>query len=121
MIDLIEVECLVNEKIIIESLSRCGIPNKKEQILYPSAYLYKKDDKTYLSHFKEILVDRDNGFDNISQSDLERRNSIIFCLFSWELINVNLSQIEPHDSYVFILPFAEKKNWKIYNKIRMGY
>lgn len=117
----IEIEEGVNEKIVIESLSRIGIGSKKDKILWPSCYLYKKDGKNYIAHFKEILVDRDGGFNNLSNEDLLRRNQIIRCLYDWELINVDLDLIEPCDTFVFILPHKEKKDWKIVNKIRMEY
>lgn len=117
----VEIEEGVNEKIIIESLSRIGVGDKKNKILYPSCYYYKKDGRNYIAHFKEILVDRDGGFNNISEQDYLRRNAIINCLYEWELINVDTNLIEPYDTFVFILPHKEKKDWKIVNKIRMDY
>ena len=120
--NLIEVflEEGVNEKVVIETLSRIGIANKKEKILFPSCHFYKQEDgRTFITHFKELFLLRDNGYSNISPEDILRRNSIIKCLFNWELIDVDLKQIEPCDSYVFILPFAEKKNWKINFKYRL--
>lgn len=117
--NLIEVECLVSEKIIVETCSRIGIANKREKILYPSVYFYKEDGKTYLVHFKELFLLRDNGYSNISPEDELRKNSIINCLYNWGMINVDLDKIEPCNSFVFILPFTEKKNWKIHHKYKL--
>ena len=49
-IELLEVQCLVDKKVIKESLARIGIADKKRKILYPSVYLYEKDGKDYLCH-----------------------------------------------------------------------
>jgi translational regulator len=116
--NLIEVEIAEesNEKIIAETLSRIGIGDKRNKILYPTAYLYKEDGKIYICHFKQLFLLRDNGYDNVSSDDLLRLKSIISCLYDWGMINVDLDKIEPCDSFVFILPYAEKKNWTIKHK-----
>ena len=121
--DLIEVRLgeNVNEKIVIETLSRIGICNKKEKILYPSCYLIKEDGKYYLGHFKELFLLRSDGYNNISNQDIERRNSIIYCLWSWGLIDVDEDKILPHETFVFILPYNEKKDWVISHKYKIRY
>jgi Bacteriophage translational regulator len=109
----------VNEKVVIETLSRIGIASKKEKILWPSCYLFSEDGKYFIAHFKQMFMIKNEGYDNISIQDLERRNAIIFCLKSWGLIDVDDKEIEPHDIFVFILPFSEKKNWSIQHKFKM--
>lgn len=121
--ELIEIEMYAgkNEKILIETLSRIGISDKKNKILWPSVYLYKKDDKLYLAHFKTLLGMQEGGYSNFSEEDKKRLNSIAYNLWNWELIETNLEKIEPYDSKVFVLPYAEKKNWKISHKLRISY
>lgn len=121
--DLIEISLCdnVNEKVVIETLSRIGICNKKEKILYPSCYLFKDDGRYYISHFKELFSLREDGYNNISQQDIERRNSIIYCLMVWGLIDVDEDIINPHNTFVFILPYSEKKDWTISHKIKLRY
>lgn len=109
----------VNEKVLIETLTRIGVANKKEKILYPSVYLYKKDGKYYLTHFKQLFVLKENGYNNLSEDDIKRLNSIAYCLYIWELIDVDLEKIKPYDTKVFVLPYKEKKNWKISHKYKL--
>lgn len=121
-LNLIEVELLVDDKVVKETCNRCGIVNKKQKIIYPSCYLYEHDGRYYIVHFKELfLLMRENGYNNISDEDIKRRNAIIFCLQNWGLINVIDGDIDPHDVYVFVLPFSEKSEWKISHKINMFY
>lgn len=121
IIDLVEVELAegVDVKVIKETLSRMGIANKKEKILYPSCYLYEEDGCYFIAHFKELYALRENGFNNLSEKDLDRRNAIIFCLEKWGLIEVVYpEQIENHEMFVFILPYSEKHSWKINHKYK---
>jgi len=69
-----------------------------------------------------FLIERQNGYNNLSQQDMERRNSIAFCLKNWGLIDVvDEEDIEPHDSRVFVLPHKYKDNWKVVHKFRSNY
>lgn len=115
---LVEVNLLADTKVIKETLSRIGIANKKQRILYPTAYLYQNFEKHYIVHFKEMfLLTRSNGYNNISEKDIERKNSIIYCLKNWNLIEViNEDDIEPHEEFVYVLPFKEKSEWIITHK-----
>jgi hypothetical protein len=117
-LELLEVQLLVDKKVVIETLNRIGICNRKKQILYPSCYLYEKDDKVYLAHFKQLfLLTRNNAYNAICEDDLLRRNAIAFCLSQWNLIQVDEEKIQPHDKFVFILPYNQKKDWQIQHKI----
>lgn len=114
---LLEVKLKVDKAIIIESLCRIGIANKERKILYPSCYLYNKDDKFYLAHFKQLFqIIKKNSYNNFSEEDSIRRNSIAFCLKNWGMIDVEESNITPHNIYLFILPFKEKSSWQIVHK-----
>lgn len=114
---LLEVKLLVEPKVIIETCNRIGIANKREKILFPSCYLYEKDNTYYLVHFKQMfLLTRKDGYNNICDEDIARRNAIAFCLKNWGLIEVDDSLIQPHDKFVYVLPFSEKKDWRINHK-----
>jgi len=54
--NLLEVKILVDAKVISETCSRIGIANKKTKVLYPSCYLYEKDGKFFLAHFKQMFL-----------------------------------------------------------------
>jgi len=119
-LNLVEVTLLADEKVIKETCNRCGIANKKQKILYPSCYLYEQDGTYYIAHFKELfMLTRDNGYNNISEEDITRRNAVIFCLKNWGLIDVEEKEIEPHDIFVFVLPHKEKRDWRISHKINL--
>ena len=121
--DLVEVEIDpgFNAKVISETLVRIGVSNKKEKCLYPSVYLYRDDEtgKHYLAHFKEIFALRKSGYDDMSDEDILRRNSIIYCLVNWGMVTVlDEEKIIPHNKFVFVLPYKEKSTWKIVHKIK---
>ena len=119
--DLVEVEICedMNVKIIRESLSRCGISNRKTKTLYPSVYLYKEDDRYFLCHFKEIFAMRENGYEDMSDEDILRRNAIIYCLVNWGMVTLkDETMIDPHDKFVFVLPYKSKSEWTISHKIK---
>lgn len=127
-IDLIQVKPLVDVKIIKESLQRIGIANKKEKILYPSAYLVTEkdvyedgaEDVFYIAHFKQLfLLMRKNSYNNFSDEDRTRLNAIIFCMKEWKLIEVDETLIESHNKFVFVLPHKDKKEWQIKHKIKL--
>lgn len=117
-IELLEVQCLVDKKVIKESLSRIGIADKKRKILYPSAYLYEKDGKDYLVHFKQmfLLGGKEDAYNNISEEDMHRLHAIAFCLKNWKLITVDEEKIKEHERFVFVLPHSQKNEWQIIHK-----
>lgn len=114
---MLKVNLLVNEKVVKESLSRIGVGNRKTKTIYPSCYLIERDGDYYLAHFKELFLLKDGGYNNISDEDVKRRNGVAFCLKNWGLIEVDDDAITPHDAFVFVLPFNQKKEWKIIHKI----
>lgn len=123
--ELIEIKPIADIKLIIETLTRIGIGNKKEGILYPSCYLYEKNNKYYIVHFKELFkITRKNSYLNISKTDIDRKLSIIKRLCIWNLIEIvdkdNLKLNS--DEFIFILTFKEKieNNWKIVHKFNIN-
>ncbi len=109
-----------NDKIIRESLTRMGIQNRKEKILYPSCYLYEADGKFFIAHFKELFLLREKGYDDLTDEDIDRRNAIVSLLYDWGLIDLDgdFEQLNVVDKYVFVLSYKEKKNWTIKHKIK---
>jgi len=117
--ELLKVKLLTDKKVVQETTNRIGIANKRKKILYPSCYIYEKDGETYLVHFKQLFVLRDNGYNNVGEEDIKRRNAVAFCLANWGLIEVDAEEIEPHDTFVFVLPHKEKYEWKISHKVNL--
>jgi len=52
---LLEVRLKVDAWIIEETLSRMGIPDNKNKVLYQSCHLLKQFGTYYLAHFKQLL------------------------------------------------------------------
>ena len=118
---MVRVNLIETKNVIKETLTRIGIANKKERILYPSCYLYEKDDLFYIVHFKQLfLLTRNNGYNNVSIEDIARRNSVIYCLKTWGLIDVDDKEIMPHDKFVFVLSHKDKPYWKINHKFNIS-
>jgi len=115
--DLLRIELIVEPKVIKETLCRIGIANKKKKILFPSCYLYEEDGEYYLVHFKQMfLLTRDDGYNNVCEEDLIRRNAIAFCLKNWGLIGVEDEDIQPYNKFVYVLSHDEKRDWYINHK-----
>lgn len=119
-LNLIEVIPKVDDKVIIETLTRIGIGNKVQKVIYPSCYLYKEDGRYYIVHFKELfLLTRENAYNSICEDDVLRKNAVIFCLKNWGLIDIEEEKITPYNKFVFVLPHKEKNDWKISHKINL--
>ena len=107
---------------VCETLTRIGIASKKEQKLYQSCHILHKQGRYYLTHFKELFI-LDGKSSDISNSDIERRNTIAFLLQDWELLTIvnpikfgNKSEMNA----IKVLPYKEKKNWILDSKYTIG-
>ena len=116
----IEVFPKADVGVIKETLSRMGVMAKNKQVLYPSCYLLGDNGKWFIVHFKEIfrLIKRNESYDNLSEDDIKRKKSIIFCLKSWKLIDVNDEDIKEHNIFIDVLP--HNHNYEIKHKIRVN-
>ena len=121
MLNLLEIELTSKEKVITETLSRIGIADKKNKILYTTCHLKNINEKWYLCHFKELFILRDSeqSYNNITEEDILRRNSIALLLEDWKLINILgiPSGQDINTMFVFCLPYSEKGVWSIKSKI----
>jgi hypothetical protein len=117
---LLEIKLLVDMKVVAETLSRIGIANKRQKILYPSCYVIENESKYYLAHFKQLfLLARNSAYNAICDDDILRRNAIAFCLKEWELIDVPDELIVPHNKYIYVLPYSQKNEWSIKHKFNL--
>lgn len=118
---LLEIKLLVDPNIIKETLSRIGIVDKREKIIYQSCHLLKQFDTYYLVHFKQLFTMSTgksgyHGFGNVSLEDIERRNSIAFLLVKWKMITIDdMNEIIPHKTRIDIVSHNDALN---YRKIR---
>lgn len=119
--EFLEIKPQVDLKVIKETLTRMGVANKREKTIFPSCYLYEEKKQFFLVHFKQLFtLTRSTGYNNMSKQDYTRRNAIAFCLKNWNLINVPMENIEPHNVNIFVLPFGDKSLWSFSHKFNMS-
>lgn len=105
-----------------ETLTRIGVASRKDEILYQSCHILHKQGRYFIVHFKELFA-LDGKFADISENDLQRRNTIAQLLEDWGLVNIlapdlfidvaPLSQIK-------VLSFSEKDKWNLVTKYNIG-
>lgn len=107
---------------IRETLTRIGIPSKKEKVLYQSCHILHKKGHFYIVHFKELFK-LDGKDSSLDQTDITRRNTVAHLLQDWglcQLIDPARAQPVEQNSSLSILTFSEKKNWKLVPKYNIG-
>ena len=122
--DMIEVRLKEDDDFlkVKETLTRIGIASRREKKLYQSCHILHKQGKYYIVHFKELFA-LDGKPTNLSQNDIERRNTVVNLLHEWDLVEiVNPEKAQPTVSIrqMKILPFAEKPEWDLQAKYSIG-
>jgi len=121
------VEILLNEQDdflkVRETLTRIGVSSSKEKILYQSCHILHKQARYTILHFKE-LFELDGKPSNISDNDIERRNTIAKLLEEWglvKIINPELigEKITPLHQ-IKIISYREKDQWQLVSKYNIG-
>jgi len=106
-----------------ETLTRIGVAAKKDNMLYQSCHILHKQGKYYIVHFKE-LFELDGKPSNISENDIQRRNTIANLMAEWGLVKlVDSSKTKENVaplSQIKILPYKEKDNWQLISKYTIG-
>ena len=105
-----------------ETLSRIGVASRKDKILYQSCHILHKQGRYFIVHFKELFA-LDGKQADLTDNDIERRNTIAKLLSDWGLIKIietdryfataPLSQIK-------VLSFKEKDEWTLQSKYNIG-
>lgn len=105
-----------------ETLTRIGVASRKEKVLYQSCHILHKQGKYYIVHFKELFA-LDGKQADLTDNDIERRNTIAKLLMDWGLVKVkNLSVIryQAPISQIKIIPHKEKNQWDLQTKYNIG-
>jgi len=108
--------------LIKETLTRIGIPSKKNKTLFQTCHILHKQGHYSIVHFKELFL-LDGKEADISEDDYRRRNTITKFLDQWKLCSIlNRSDIEflTEASEIKIIPFKEKKEWSLIAKYTLG-
>lgn len=105
-----------------ETLSRIGVASKKDKTLYQSCHILHKQGRYFLVHFKELFA-LDGKFADITDNDIQRRNTIAKLLQDWGLVSI-LNPDKYIDqaplSQIKVLSFKEKGEWNIQTKYNLG-
>jgi hypothetical protein len=105
-----------------ETLTRIGVASRKDKTLYQSCHILHKQGRYFIVHFKELFA-LDGKTADLSENDLQRRNTIAKLLVDWGLIVISnaehfvdyapLSQIK-------VISHKEKDDWKLETKYNIG-
>jgi hypothetical protein len=117
----VEVKLVVDFLVIKETLERIGIANRSSHVITPSCYILHKQGKYYIIHFKELLA-MDGFKREINDTDICRRDAIVSLLANWNMVSIvdeGIYQVELEEQ-IFVLPFVEKKNYRINHKYRIS-
>jgi hypothetical protein len=106
-----------------ETLTRIGVSSRKERILYQSCHILHKQGRYYIVHFKE-LFSLDGKPSNISENDIQRRNTIANLLEQWGLVKIINPQVVKDNMapihQIKIISFKDKDDWDLVTKYNIG-
>jgi hypothetical protein len=105
-----------------ETLTRIGIASRKERRLYQSCHILHKQGRYFLVHFKELFA-LDGKESNLTNNDIERRNTVAILLQDWGLLKVlKPAEAEPQASLsqIMVVAFKEKNDWELVPKYKSG-
>uniref|UniRef100_A0AB38ZCQ7 Translation repressor protein n=1 Tax=Acinetobacter phage vB_AbaSt_W16 TaxID=3116434 RepID=A0AB38ZCQ7_9CAUD len=109
-----------------ETLTRMGIANQRDKVLYQSCHILKKQDpatgepKFYIVHFKDMMR-LDGKVVNISDEDIQRTVSIAKTLETWGLVEVEFAPPEIEVTNNFrVIKAAQKAEWSLKSKYVVG-
>jgi len=105
-----------------ETLTRIGVASRKDKILYQSCHILHKQGKYYIVHFKELFA-LDGKQADITDNDLERRNTIAKLLSDWGLIKIidytKFTELAPL-SQIKVISYKDKHEWDLQTKYNIG-
>jgi hypothetical protein len=105
-----------------ETLTRVGVASRNDRILYQSCHILHKQGRYYIVHFKELFA-LDGKHADLTDNDLQRRNTIAKLLVDWELVKIMspelFNDLAPL-SQIKVISFKEKNNWDLQTKYNIG-
>ena len=105
---------------VSETWTRIGVASRKEKKLFQSCHILHKQGRYFIVHFKELFA-LDGKSANISDNDIERRNTIAQLLSYWNLVEV-VSAIgnKAPLSQIKVIAFKDKHEWNLETKYNIG-
>ena len=105
-----------------ETLTRIGVASRKDKILFQSCHILHKQGKYYIVHFKELFA-LDGKQADITDNDLERRNTIAKLLSDWGLVKIiennKFTELAPL-SQIKVISYKDKHEWDLQTKYNIG-
>jgi|TARA_R110002153_G_scaffold260714_1_gene420841 hypothetical protein len=105
-----------------ETLTRIGVASRKDKKLFQSCHILHKQGRYFIVHFKELFA-LDGKPSNLSENDIQRRNTITQLLADWGLISM-ISPDAANDkaplSQIKVIAFKDKTNWTLETKYNIG-
>ena len=105
-----------------ETLTRIGVASRKDKKLFQSCHILNKKCRYLIVHFKELFA-LDGKQANLTDNDIERRNTIAQLLGDWGLIaiiNTSVAENKAPLSQIKVLSFKEKGEWDLQAKYNIG-
>ena len=105
-----------------ETLTRIGVASRKDKTLYQSCHILHKQGRYFIVHFKELFA-LDGKTADLSDNDLQRRNTIAKLLVDWGLVKINNPQFFTNYaplSQIKVISHKEKDEWKLETKYNIG-
>ncbi|QBO60790.1 putative translation repressor protein [Escherichia phage vB_EcoM_G2133] len=105
-----------------ETLTRMGIANNKDKVLYQSCHILQKKGLYYIVHFKEMLR-MDGRQVEMTEEDEVRRDSIAWLLEDWGLIEIVPGQrtfMKDLTNNFRVISFKQKHEWNLVPKYTIG-
>ena len=105
-----------------ETLTRIGVASRKDKKLFQSCHILHKQGRYFIVHFKELFA-LDGKESNLSDNDIETRNTIAQLLADWGLIaiiNSSVAESKAPLSQIKVLAFKEKSEWDLQAKYNIG-
>ena len=105
-----------------ETLTRIGVASRKDKILFQSCHILHKQGRYYIVHFKELFA-LDGKQTDLTENDLERRNTIAKLLSDWELVKIidatKFTELAPL-SQIKVISYKDKHEWDLQTKYNIG-
>ena len=105
-----------------ETLSRIGVGSSKDKVLYQSCHILHKQGRYFIVHFKELFA-LDGKQADLTDNDIERRNTIAHLLSDWDLVKIISPELHENRaplSQIKILSFKDKGDWSLQSKYNIG-
>lgn len=116
------IEIKLNENMFLrakETLTRMGVANNRDKVLYQSCHILQKQGKYFIVHFKDMMA-LDGKQVNISDEDKLRTFSIAKTLETWGILEV-LDDIDLQVTNNFrVIKAVDKVDWTLKAKYKIG-